>query len=396
MKILFVCTAFLFSQAIPAQIPCSSPVMGKASNQFSFDLYRQLSEKNGALFFSPFSIHSILDLTAEGARTQTLADMQQALHTKGIDNCIRNDNRDNLLRFNRGDEAGDSIYTANSIWLQKGLNAEPAFSSTANNYYSAGLRETDFIANAEGSRASINKWVEQITRERIKELIPADLIKPTTRMVLVNALWYKAPWAFPFRIENTSPDKFYTHGDTVMAPFMKNTLPANYMEDELAQMVELPYKSGKRSMLALLPVAGKEKEFEQSLTAASVEQRIAALKKQKVQVRLPKFKMETQFDLSTVLQNMGMSRAFSNNADFSGISQTTSLKISNVVHKAFIEVNENGTEAAAATAVLMVLTTSAHIDPVPVKIFNANRPFVFMIRDNETGIILFMGKMNKP
>jgi serpin B len=160
--------------------------------------------------------------------------------------------------------------------------------------------------------------------------------------------------------------------------------------------VELPYKSGKRSMLVLLPVAGKEKEFEQRLTAASLDQRIAMLKKQKVQVRLPKFKMETSFDLSTILKNTGMGQAFSNNADFSGISQTTSLKISNVLHKAFIEVNENGTEAAAATAVLMVLTTSAHTDPVPVKIFHANRPFIFMIRDNETGIILFMGKMNKP
>lgn len=379
-----------------AQTPCNGPVFGKASNQFSFDLYQQLSKQDGAVFFSPYSIHTILDLTAEGAKGQTLTGMQQVLHTTGNSSCIRKDSRNNLQQFNKGDAAGDSIYTANSIWLQKELKLVPEFSTIATTYYAAGLRTADFKKDGEGSRKIINGWVEQQTRNRIQELIPANVIGPSTRMVLVNAVWFKGSWVNPFSKTATRPDKFLTNNDTITTPFMNEVMPVNYMEDETAQLVELPYKSGKRSLLILLPAKGKEKEFEQSFTLSKLESRTAAMNRQKVYISLPKFKLESKFDLSSTLKNMGMGSAFSDGADFSGISAETSLKISNVLHKAFIEVDENGTEAAAATAVVMVLTTSAHPNPAPVKTFKANRPFIFILRDNETGIFLFMGKMSKP
>jgi serpin B len=395
-KILLATVISAFTNAVMAQTPCSSPVFGKASNQFSFDLYRQLAKQDGALFFSPFSIHSILDLTAEGARNQTLTGMQQVLHTDGIRSCIRTDSKRNLQRFNTGDVAGDSIYTANAIWLQKELILTSAFSGIATNYYAAGTRTADFKKDGEGSRKIINGWVEQQTRNRIKELIPVNVINPATRMVLVNAVWFKGGWANPFNKNRTKPDNFFSGTDSATTPFMNDVLHINYMEDETAQLVELPYKSAKRSMLVLLPAKGKENEFENSFTYPGFEQRMAALTRQKVNISLPRFKLESKFDLSSTLKNMGMESAFSDSADFSGISAETSLKISNVLHKAFIEVDENGTEAAAATAVLMVLTTSAHPNPVPVKTFKANRPFIFILRDNETGIILFMGKMSRP
>lgn len=396
-KTLSAAVPFILSCSLSfSQTPCSSPVFSKASNQFSFDMYRQLSKQGGPVFFSPYSIHSILDLTAAGAKGETLKGMQQVLHTEGTGNCLLTDCRDNLQRFNTGDLNADSIYTANRLWIQRGLEINPAFTATATDYFGAGLYDADFIKNGEGSRKIINGWVEQQTRERIKELIPVNVINASTRMVLVNALWFKGSWASPFEKHNTRPDKFFTVKDTVTTSFMNDMLQLNYMEDETAQLVELPYKSNKRSMLILLPVKDREQEFENTFSYPGLENRIAAMRRQKVNISLPKFKMETSFDLSETLSSMGMPAAFSDMADFSGISNKTSLKISNVLHKAFIEVDENGTEAAAATAVLMVLTTSAHPNPVPVKIFKANRPFVFLLRDNETGVILFMGKVGKP
>ena len=382
-------SVFLFAQ------PCTTPSLRTANNQFAFDVYKGLLKGSSPVFFSPYSIYTALHMTGEGANGITATEMQQTLHSTGIVNCIRQDIQYSLKQFNLSEEMGDSIRTANALWLQDGFPVNPDFSNLVADSYKAGLHMTDFSNNPEGGRQAINTWTADQTNNRIKELLVKGVVTTGTRLVLVNTIWFKGKWTDPFKKENTAEKMFYAEKDSVKVPFMNNTSVVKYAENELAQLIELPYRSNKLSMYIILPVKGKETDFEKSFNEEKLRGWLDTMQAEKTSIHLPKFKMECSFQLGDMLQSLGMHSAFTLAADFSGISQTP-LKISAVIHKSFIEVDEAGTEAAAATAVVMTRSVSVQLPEKPRKVFTADHPFIFMLCDRETKTILFMGKLNKP
>jgi serpin B len=391
--LFFTGCLFIVNSALAQQDDCNGNELSTANNKFALDVYKALLKKNEPVFFSPFSIYTALSMTMEGAKGNTLAEMQHTLYnTSG---CLKKEIGNTQQKFNQLLAAGDSIRTVNSLWVQKGMDVLPSFYETVQENYNAGLNTTDFINAAEPSRKIINDWVEQQTNNRIKELLAKGVLNKLTRMVLVNAIWFKGKWKNPFTHEATRNDKFYGIKETITTPFMHETMTVNYMEDGTVQAIELPYQSNKLSMIILLPGKGKEEEFENKLQQQA-DNWLKNMKPQEVAISLPKFRMETGFEASELLKGLGMKEAFSNDADFLGISVKEPLKIDKVIHKAFIQVDEDGTEAAAATAVVMMKITSAMPVQRVVKIFKADRPFTFLLCDRESKTILFMGKMEKP
>lgn len=391
----FLITCVLVANSVFSQ-DCNNQVFSTANNKFAVDVYKALLKKKQPVFFSPYSIYSALSMTMEGAKAATLLEMQRTLYGSGIAACLQKGLTNSQQQFNQLSAKGDSIRTANSLWIQKGLEVLPSFYKAVKDNYSAVLNEADFINAAEPARKNINSWVEKQTNNRIKELLAKGVLTKLTRMVLVNAIWFKGKWKAPFEHEATHDDKFYAEKETVKVPFMHKAGFTNYAEDELAQVIEMPYQSDKISMAIILPVKGKENEFENEFNQEKLDSWLRNTKPQDVNISLPKFKMEGGFDASELLQNMGMKKAFTDDADFSGITVKEQLKIDKVIHKAFIEVDEDGTEAAAATAVVMMKVTSVMPVQKVVKIFKADRPFTFLLFDNEGKAILFMGKVEKP
>ncbi len=392
-----ILTGFYFSFLIASNCfaqNCTAPALGPANNRFGFDMYKKLLQQKGTVFFSPYSIFSALQMTADGAKGATAVEMRQTLYSKDNLDCIHTDINKSQQRYKNLLATGDSIHVANSLWIQNSFPLNASFVNAARDIYKASVREMDFIKNTEGSRKMINDWVEQQTNKRIKDLLGPGMVSAETKLVLVNTIWLKAKWLFPFTADKTWDEIFYAADKDLKVPFMHNTRPVNYAEDETMQAIELPYKSQKISMLVFLPLKGKETEFAKKMDADQVTKWTGDMKMQKTAISLPKFKLNSSFNLNDMLKQLGMRTAFSDMADFSGISKT-GLKISNVIHKAFIEVDEDGTEAAAATAVTMQ-TTSMAPRPEPVKVFKADRPFVFFLYDKEAKTILFMGKMEKP
>lgn len=372
---------------------CTTPALGPSNNRFAFDMYKGLLDQEGTVFFSPYSIYSALQMTADGAKGKTATEMQQVLYSKDNLACIHNDISKSQQRYNSLLATGDSIHVANSLWIQNSFPLNSSFVNQVKNNYQASISEMDFIKNAEGERKKINEWVEEQTNKRIKELLAQGMVTPGTKLVLVNTIWLKAKWLTPFDHDNTREDIFHAQAMDIKKPFMHMTTGVNYAEDENMQLIELPYKSQKLSMLVLLPVKGHEKIVADKLNADQLVNWIGAMKMERTAIGLPKFKLNSSFNLNEMLKRLGMKTSFTDDADFSGISKT-GLKISEVIHKAFIEVDEAGTEAAAATAVVMVATGMAH--PQPYKTFKADRPFVFFLYDKEAKTILFMGKLDKP
>jgi serpin B len=259
--------------------------------------------------------------------------------------------------------------------------------------YGAGLRILDFISETEQSRLAINKWVYDKTEECIKDLIPPGAISELTRLVLTNAIYFNAAWAYPFDEDMTADGQFYLlDGGQVRVPMMKQTESFGYTEGDGYQAVELRYDGGELSMVILLPQGGQFEAFEETLNAQQVDSIISCLKHTEVALTMPQFEFESEFSLKDTLAGLGMPVAFSGAADFSGMTGKRELSISDVVHKAFVAVDEAGTEAAAATAVIMELTAMPDL-PVEVTI---DGPFIFLIRDIETGAILFVGRVVNP
>lgn len=395
MRALFIGFYFVLVAGNSFAQNCLSPALGPANNKFGFDIYNYLLQQKGVVFFSPYSIYSALQMTAEGAKGTTASEMSQTLYSKNNLDCIRNDISKSQQRYNSLMATGDSIHVANSLWVQNSFPLNNSFTDLVKSNYKASVREMDFLKNAEGSRKTINDWVEQQTNKRIKDLLAQGTVSPDTKLVLVNTIWLKAKWLMPFDPANTRDEVFHATDKEIKTPFMHKMMPVNYVEDETMQMIELPYKDKKISMMVLLPVKGEEKAFENKVSSEQVDKWIAAMKTEKTNISLPKLKLNSSFNLNDVLTKLGMRTAFSDNADFSGISRS-GLKISDVIHKAFIEVDEDGTEAAAATAVTMVTTSMRPPDPQPIKVFKADRPFVFFLYDKEAKTILFMGKMERP
>jgi serpin B len=367
----------------------------EGNNEFAFDLYGILKKEDGNIFFSPYSISSALGMTYGGARGNTALEMEKALNftlgNKATHPAFAqlNDRLEDIQK------SGDvQLAVANSLWPQKDYTFLPEYISLTKKHYGAKITALDFKGDTEGSRKVINKWVEDKTRDRIKDLIARGVLDPMTRLVLVNAIYFKGNWEHQFKAERTEKKPFITRGGKVRVPMMTQTRDFNYAETDGVQLLELPYVGNELSMLVILPKENVNlADVERELTAERLESWKNQLRMRKVRVLLPKFKMTWgAFEMSAALKALGMVDAFSGKADFSGMDGTHWLSIAAVLHKAFVEVNEEGTEAAAATAVVMGLTAVAAPPPV----FNADHPFLFLIQEKETGSILFMGRVMDP
>ena len=372
----------------------------EGNSAFAFELYQALREGDGNLFYSPYSISLALAMTYAGARNETAQQMAATLHFLLEQNRLHPAfNWLDAELATRGvgakgkDGKGFRLNIVNAIWGQKDYEFLTDFLDILAENYGAGLRILDFINETEQSRVAINKWVSDQTEGRIKDLIPQGAIGALTRLVLTNAIYFNAAWEYPFDEDITADGPFYLlDGGQVIVPMMEQTESFGYTEGEGYQAVELQYDGNELSMVILLPEAGNFEAFEEGLQAQQVCDIISGLQLTEVALTMPKFEFDSEFSLKDTLAGMGMPIAFSSSADFSGMTGNRELSISDVVHKAFVAVDEAGTEAAAATAVIMKLTAVPE-PPVEVTI---DRPFIFLIRDIETGAILFVGRVMNP
>lgn len=371
----------------------------RANNKFSVELYRQIKGKEGNLFLSPYSISTALAMTYGGARGNTAREMARVLHFSDIANPETEVHK--LAQGLQGGLAdiqkkGDvQLAVANSLWPQKNFKIEETFLKLTKSRYGVDVTPVDFAGATEDARKTINTWVEQKTNDKIKELLKPGMLDPLTRLVLANAIYFKGKWALEFDKKLTSKQEFDTGKDKIQTDMMTRKDHFRYAQTSEAQILALAYNGGDVSMLVVLP---KDKtnlaKVEEKLDGKQLDSWTRQMTSQEVTVTLPKFKTTSEFNLSSTLPAMGMKDAFSaGKADFSGISKPPdALHISAVVHKAFVDVNEEGTEAAAATAVLMTLSAMPD-EPVT---FIANRPFLFLIMENKSGSILFLGRVVDP
>jgi serpin B len=372
---------------------------------FAFALYGKLSndpnatkprgEPNGNLFFSPYSLSTALVMTYAGARGETERQMAETLHFTLPGPRLHPAFGTLQKQIVQDDKSrGYELLVANALWGRKGEPFLKEFLDLNKNHYGTGLTLLDFFNETEKSRRIINRWVEEKTKERIKELILPGGVDKLTALVLTNAIYFKGDWKTKFEKKNTELADFSISAeDKVKVDMMHLKEDFKYYEDEKMQAIELPYRGDELSMLVLLPqeIEGL-KEVEDTLTAESFDVLLSKMRTKEVDVYLPRFKMTWgTFSLNNALIALGMSDAFNpEKADFSGINGVGGIWISNVFHKAFIEVNEEGTEAAAGTGVVLIF--AINIDSV----FRADHPFVFIIKDNRSGSILFMGRVMNP
>jgi serpin B len=393
--------ALMVAAAAAAQPPSPLGAGGKAvvtgNNVFAFDLYAQLRQEKGNLFFSPYSISNALAMTYAGARGETAKQMAQTLHFGLAQDDLHTAFSELVKHFNKkSPQRKYQLSVANRLWGQKGYTFLPAFLKVTEDQYGAGLDELDFAGATEKARQTINAWVEKETQDKIKELIKQGVLLPDTRLVLTNAIYFKAPWLESFSEKATKEEMFTTAaGDKVKVPMMRKGDRMSYMAEDTFHAVAIPYAGHELSMVVLLPkkVDGLT-ELERQLTSANLDAWLKKMQPYQVDLKLPRFKNTSEFNLKKVLSKMGMALAFADSADFTGMTSQEKLKIDEVIHKAFVDVNEKGTEAAAATAVIM-LPTSAVINPKTAT-FHADHPFLYLIRENQTGSILFMGRVEIP
>jgi len=377
--------------------------LADGNTQFAFDIYRQLQSQPGNLFYSPYSISSALAMTYAGAEGRTAEEMANALRFMlGQENLHLAFNAlgqklDSLAELEISKDQGEpfQLNIANAIWGQQDFHFEDDFLDLLAENYGAGLRLLDYISQPEESRLAINQWVSDETKEKIQDLIPQGSIDSDTRLVLSNAIYFKATWTESFAKHLTEEGKFYgLNGEEIKAQMMKTGQDASfrYLKEDGYQVVELPYIGNQVSMLVVVPDQGKFEEFENQFSFEELNRILDGISYSPVVLTFPKFEYETEISLASTLSAMGMPTAFSDAADFSGMTGAKDLFISDVFHKAFVSVDEEGTEAAAATAVEMSLTSMPE-SPIELTV---DRPFLFLIREHETGSVLFMGRVVNP
>lgn len=380
-----------------------------ANNQFAFELYDYLNkEEKGNIFYSPYSIFAALAMTYEGAKGQTAEEMKTVFHYPD-NNVLRPNFAAIYNNINKGNNKY-SLSTGNALWLQKEYLFLEDYTTRISQYYGGQANNVDFVQETEETRQLINRYIEEQTNDKIKDLIPQGAVGPLTRMVLTNAIYFKGTWVWQFDKKDTRKNfDFKVEEDNIVKTDMMYMDPDkamfNYAELEKLQILELPYEGEEVSMLILLPKQGRsydyenDKEIVYEYTLEDIELNVEKLEEYKVAMKetkldsifLPKFEFDTKYSMAKTLSDMGMPTAFLDTADFSGMTEEEKLFISSVIHQAYVKVDEEGTEAAAATAV-MVGTTSAR----PMNIFMADHPFIFIIQERETGNILFMGKVVEP
>jgi serpin B len=373
----------------------------EGNSAFAFDLYQALRGEDGNLFYSPHSMSLALAMTHAGARGETERQMADTLHfVLSQEQLHPTLNALDLELSSRGEGAkgkdgeGFRLNIVNALWGQEGYEFLGPFLDVLAEDYGAGLRPLDFASSLEESRLAINDWVSDQTEARIEDLIPQGVLSPATVLVLTNAIYFNAAWHHPFEESVTRDGPFHLlDGETITVPMMRQTEGFGYVEGDGYQAVELPYDGRELSMVVLLPQEGRFEAFEGTLDYQRVADIIDALGHQQVALTMPRFTYESKFMMKKTLSGMGMLDAFLPGvADLSGINGGRSLFIDEVIHQAFVEVDEAGTEAAAATAVV-VAESAAPAEPKEVTI---DRPFIFLIRDIDTGAILFVGRVMDP
>ncbi len=379
----------------------NTTAIAAANNAFACDLYGRLKSTAGNLFFSPYSISTCLAMVDAGARGNTAVQMANVLHLPPNSAQIHSSHGALQKELNAaGKTGGFELAIANSLWGQQGHPFLPGFLDLAQQNYDANLNQADFQTAAEPARIEINSWVSDHTGGRIKDLLAPGVLDASTRLVLVNAIYFKGKWVTPFKQNDSTNAPFTTTPDKVVdVPFMHATGRFAYAETEDVQLLELRYAGERLSMVVILPKKSDGlPAVESSLTEKQLSDLLAKISGPRgpvqVNVYLPKFKLTSEFSLGRTLADMGMSDAFTPRADFSGMDGARDLFLSAVVHKAYVDVNEEGTEAAAATGA--AVSALAIMRPAPVPVFRADRPFLFLIRDRESGSILFMGRVTNP
>jgi len=395
----------------PIATPSNAPTQDQArlfadaNDAFAVDLWQQLRSSDGNLAVSPASISVALGMTWGGARGRTAEQMSQTMHFGEDARAYHAAAGSVLSTWNDPEREAYQLAVANRLFGEQSYTWQDDFLSLTRNGYGAPLESTDFRGAAEPARLHINSWVSDRTNDRIQDLIPLGALTSDTRMVLTNAVYFQADWASPFDANNTQPRAFHTGATTRRVPTMHQRSHFRYARADGVQLLEMPYAGGELNMLIALPETRDGLDaLEADLDAGRLRSWGGALEDQLVSVSLPKFRVDPAEPLALrqTLINMGMRDAFDpDRADFSAMADPAAneglpLFISAVFHKAFVAVDEEGTEAAAATAVVVAIETSAMVEPAEQVHFTADHPFLFFIRDANSGAVLFMGRVADP
>ncbi|MEO8210503.1 MAG: serpin family protein [bacterium] len=406
MKKILIYIFILILLTNPVKNPAQTNIntAAKSSNNFAISLFNRL-DQNKNLFFSPLSISTALAIAVNGARGTTLKSIKSTLKIKEDLNLQNNDFKNflTLLNINRMEDSME-LSIANSLWMQQDYKFNKSFVEIAKDYYGSELNQINFKLSAEleNSRNKVNNWVQEKTNDRIKDLIKPGILDTTTRLIIVNAIYFKGRWLYQFDENFTIKETFYSINNKVSANYMKlNETAFKYYEGNEFKMLELPYLGEEFSMIIILPeIMDGISDLESNFSLENYIDWSKNLKQEIVDVSIPKFKLESEFNLSKVLSKMGMEVAFSDKADFTGMldsnSEAEKLKIKDVIHKSFIEVNEVGTEASAATAVQFAYETGNGPSVENKKTFKADHPFIFLIKENTSNAILFLGRIMNP
>ena len=369
------------------------------NNEFCFDFYARLNVENDNLFISPFSVSTALAMTYEGAKGKTRDEMAEIMHFP-LDNATINKNFQAIIsRTQQSKDAKHFTFNiANSLWAQKDFDFLQSYFNTVKTYYDAPIESVDFkdATNRETARKRINNWTAKKTNDKIKDLLDVSALDSDTKLVLVNAVYFLAQWNKTFNEKSTKKDIFNTIDGKTEKEFMYLLSRMNYAKGDSVQILEIPYKDKKASMIIILPDRPDQfSNLQKTINYSYYNELLKKAEYQNISLRLPKFKIEYKEDLAKILYEAGMKRAFTNKADFSGMvcKDKESVKIDKVIHQTFINVDESGTEAAAATAVIMKRVTS--VNPNDKIEFKADHPFIFLIKENSTNSILFMGHLMK-
>jgi serine protease inhibitor len=379
-----------------AGVLCAANDLAPGMNRFAADSYRQLAPGDHNLILSPFCISTALSMLLAGARGQTAASIAAALRQPypqpGYDAAVAALVADLTKTGNIG---ANELSIANGLWVERGYPLESAFENAIRAVYGAPLTLLDFSASPEPARAAINAWTAQHTKDKIRDLFGPGSIKPDRRLVLTSAIYFYGKWQSPFKAANTTPEPFHlASGATVETKFMHQKAGFLYAETPAAQILEMKYDGTPIVFDILLPKTNDGlAALEQSLDADTLAAWLRTLARETVDVAVPKFRAESSFSLHGVLAQLGMANAFTHEADFSGIEGRRDLYVSEVVHKAFVDVSEAGTEAAAATGIAVLALAKRKQRQI---VFRADHPFAFFIRDTATGVMLFEGRLAQP
>ena len=368
-----------------------------ANNQFAIAMYQQINgqpdqaDKN--VFFSPYSLSTAMAMLYAAAEGETKAQIQKTFHYPAP--AILNPNSAALYNQFNKPNPDYKLATVNDLWMQQGLTPTKSYIDTVQRYYSGQVTALDFEGSPDPARQTINKRIAEKTKQMIPELLPKGSIKSDTAVVLTNAIYFKGDWTMPFTAERTSAQPFYNAiGRASTVQMMQQQSYFSYYENKHIQVVQLPYKGDDLSMLVVLPKLNHKLAMQQlakSLNATKIKQWSAGLVRQEVDLQLPKFKLDARYQMKTLLADMGMPKAFNNGAEFNLYADGPPIKLDEVYHQAVVTVDEKGTEAAAAAGAVGMYVGMSY----PVE-FKADHPFMFVIKDNKTDAILFLGQVNKP